>query len=253
MNRKVFLLLRVIIVTLLILGPARADISLHYSYPWDGKQELVLATKDERAVLQIQWGGKSYRILFDRSRDRMFLIVDTDRVYMDLDAMIAGLGELSGLLTNMLPGLSNDLKNQLDRLLAPSGSNSHLLPDISPTGEIEEVRGFGCQITLFHWLDTTAKVCLADPASVGIAEEDFQLLRQMIMRQVDTFRLLEATLGIRIPELGFSTMDQVPLRLRNVSGPYAGSTVILQGIDPETDPARMTVPSDYRLLTPAGH
>lgn len=230
-------------------GQARADVTIRYTNPLAPEGEMTLATSGNRAAMRVPVGARDGRILYDRDGHRMLVVIDSDRSYMDVDTVLAALGGLSGLLAGLVEDMPGDLKSQLDGLLDSAGKAGGRAPEVSDTGQTDTVRGISCRVSIYRWPDSAAEMCLADPGEMGISAGDFSMLRAMVAKQEASVRLLGEILGLSVPDLGLDVIDRVPLRIRQLSGPDAGSGTEFLGISREVNPALVALPSDYRLVS----
>ena len=237
-----------VLLLALAAGPAPADVTIRYTNPLAPEGEMTLAVRGSRAAMRVPVGARDGRLLYDRDGDRMFVVIDSDRSYLDVDTVLAALGGLGGLLAGMAEGMPADLKAQLDGLLDSAGKANGRAPEITDTGRSDAVRGFACRVATYHWPDAPAEMCLADPGEMGVSAGDFSTLRAMVVKQVASVRLLGEITGYRIPDLGLDVIDRIPLRVRRLSGPDAGSGVEFLGIRREVDPALVSLPDDYRPI-----
>ncbi len=238
-----------VLLLALAAGEVRADVTIRYSNPLAREGEMTLAVSGSRAAMRVPVGTRDGRILFDRDRQRMLVVIDSDRSYMDVDTVLEALGGLSGLIAGLVEGMPGDLKAQLDGLLDSAGTADGRAPEVTDTGQSDSVRGIACRISTYRWPDSSAEMCLADPGGMGIGAGDFSTLRAMVAKQVASVRLLGEIMGFRAPDLGLDVMDRIPLRIRQLSGPDAGSGVEFRSISREVDPALVSIPSDYRLIS----
>ena len=148
---------------LLVAGQAGADVTLHYSNPLAQGGELTLAASGDRAAMRFPLGQGEGRILYESDGNRMFVVIDRDRTYLDMDDTLATLGGLAGLLAGMMEGMPDDLKSQVEGLLDNAGSGKVRSPAVSDTGLTDHVLGNACRIATYRWQDAETEVCLAPP------------------------------------------------------------------------------------------
>ena len=238
---------------LLVAGQAGADVTLHYSNPLAQGGELTLAASGDRAAMRFPLGQGEGRILYESDGNRMFVVIDRDRTYLDMDDTLATLGGLAGLLAGMMEDMPDDLKSQVEGLLDNAGSGKVRSPAVSDTGLTDHVLGNACRIATYRWQDAETEVCLAPPGELGIDAGEFAVLRAMVAKQVASLKQLGEILGFTVPDLGLDLIDRVPLRVRQLSGPDAGAGMEFLGIRYGVDGALMSVPSDYRRISLAGN
>ena len=75
---------------LLLAGQVQADVAITYSNPTGQGEDMVLVVSGNRAAMQIPAGqGQDGRIIFDRDSNKMFMVMDSEQSYMDMDAIRA--------------------------------------------------------------------------------------------------------------------------------------------------------------------
>jgi hypothetical protein len=53
-------------------------------------------------------------------------------------------------------------------------------------------------------------------------------------------------------DMGPGAIDQVPLRIRQLSGPEAGTSSEFRGISQEVDASSVAIPEDYQMMSLTG-
>ncbi len=237
---------------LLLAGHAHADVAITYSNPTGQGEDMVLVVSGNRAAMQIPAGqGQDGRILYDKESNKMYMVVDSDQTYMDMDAMMQTLGGLSDMMAGMMDNMPDDVKSQLGGLF---GNNDADLPEpqsseLVATGKSDTVNGISCSISTYRSADAEIEMCLADPSSVGVSGADFSVLKAMMAKQKEAAQKAGDMLGMKGMDMGPGAIDQVPLRIRQISGPDAGSSSEFRGTSQDVDASVVSIPSNYQPMS----
>ena len=229
-----------------------ADVAIRYSNPTGQGDDMVLVVSGKRAAMEIPGSqGQDGRIVFDSESNKMFMVMDSERRYMDMDAMMESLGGLSDMLSGMMENMPDDAKTQLGGLLGNLGGDKAPVaePELVATGQTDTVGGIGCSISTYRSAGSEMEMCLADPDDVGVSKPDFAVLKAMMAKQKESAKQAGEMLGIRGMDMGPGAINQVPLRIRQVSGPDAGSSSEFLGISRDVDTGAVTIPEDYQVMS----
>lgn len=236
---------------LLAAGHAPADIAITYSNPQGQGENMELVVSGNRAAMQIPTGqGQEGRILYDKESDKMFMVMDADRSYIDMDAMMQTLGGLSDMLAGMMENMPDDAKSQLGGLFGNQGGGQPApAPELVATGQSDSVGGITCSISTYRTSDSEIEMCLADPSDVGVSAADFSVLKAMMAKQKQSAQKAGEMLGMKGLDMGPGAIDQVPLRIRQLSGPEAGTSSEFLGTSQDIDASLVSIPSDYQPMS----
>lgn len=242
-------------VLLFTTGTAAADIAIRYSNPTGNGDDMVLVVSGKRAAMEIPGGqGQDGRIVFDSDSNKLFMVMDSEQRYMDMDAMMQSLGGLSDMLSGMMEGLPDDAKGQLGGLLGNQGGDQApaVEPELVATGKTDTVGGIDCSISTYRSASAEMEMCLADPGDVGVSQADFEVLKAMMAKQKESAKQAGEMLGIRGMDMGPGAINQVPLRMRQLSGPDSGTSSEFRGISEEVDVMSVTIPDNYQVMSLTG-
>ncbi len=239
-------------------GSVSADIALEYSNPAGQGEGMTLVVSGSRSAMDIPAAqGEEGRIVFDSDSNKLFMVMDSERRYLDMDSMMQSLGGLSNMLAGMMENMPEDTKGQLGGLLGNLGGNQSPepmpAPELTATGESDTIAGIRCDISTYRAADAEIEMCLADPGDVGISGADFSVLKAMMAKQKESAKQASEMLGMRGMDMGPGAIDQVPLRIRQLSGPDAGSSSEFLGTKQEIDASVTVIPQDYQLMSLTGN
>lgn len=245
-----------LIQALLLVSSSHADVMITYSNPVNQDEDMVLTVAGNRAAMNVPGpGGKSGRMIYDRGADKLFMVMDEKMQYMDLEVMMQSLGGLSDMLAGMMENMPEDQRAQLGGVMGNLGGQQAqpvAPPEITSTGETATVAGVNCSIQTMKAAGNTTEVCLASPGDVGISDGDFAILQAMMKKQAGTARQAGQMLGIQGLEFSPGELDGVPLRIKQLTGPEAGTTSELKDTSNEVDPSAVAIPESYQPVTMMG-
>lgn len=252
LNSKTLLSAAIMVSTGLI--QAHADVALTYSNPENPNQDLVLTVSGNRAAMLIPDGqGNSSRMVYDQAENKLYMVMDDQNQYMDMDAMMQSLGGLSDMLAGAMKNMPEESKGQLGDLFGGMlGNNNEAepapAPSITSTGQTDSVVGIDCEMFTMQAAGETSEMCLATPGDAGVSDADFQVLQSMMEKQAEVGRKAGEMIGMRGMEFSPGKLNGVPLRIEQVTGSNAGSRSELKSTGGTIDSAVVVIPSDY---TPA--
>ena len=233
-----------------------ADVTITYSNPVKQGEDMVMTVAGNRAAMSVPGpDGQSARIVFDKIQDKLFMVMDDKMQYMDMDAMMESLGGLSDMLAGMMENMPEDAQAQMGGILGGLGGQqgqSIEPPELIATGESATVAGVSCEISTMQAAGNTTEMCLAQPSDVGIDGSDFALLRAMMKKQSRTARQAGQILGIKGLEFSPAELDGVPVRIKQLTGPEAGTVSEFKGTSTDVDAAAVAIPEEYQAVTIMG-
>lgn len=236
----------------LIVADVHGDIAITYSNPANASEQMLFTITNNRAAMNIPAEqNQDGRMIYDHGENKLYMVMDDRKQYMDMDAMMKSLGGLSSMLSGMMENVPEETKSQLDGLLSGLTKNDESNtaapdPQLVETGETDTVMGVTCSIATVKTESQSMEMCLAEPSKVGISEADFAILQGMMAKQQQSAEQAAKMLGQS--GLGFSpgVLDRVPVRIRQLSGPDAGSFSEITSTSDTTDPANVAIPDDYQ-------
>ncbi len=241
-----------------IFSPAFADITLDYSNPQKSSENMTLTVVNNKAAVQFKdEAGGNTRMVFDNSDNKLYVVMDDKKQFMDMDAMMKTMGDLTGLLSGMMKDLPADAQGQLGDLLGgmmggQEESEPAPEPVLKETGETQEIAGFQCAVATLKSEQQTTELCLANPSSVGINDADFAVMQAMLLKQKEAADKASDMIGMR--DIGFNPgdFDRMPLRISQVSGAGAGSVSELKAVREQADASAVVIPDDYAPMQMPG-
>ncbi|MBX2884957.1 MAG: DUF4412 domain-containing protein, partial [Granulosicoccus sp.] len=248
-----------LVAVLGIFSPAFADITLDYSNPQKASENMTLTVVNDKAAVQFkdEVGGNT-RMVFNKADNKLYMVMDDRKQYMDMDAMMKTMGDLSGMLSGMMKDLPADAQGQLGDLLGGlmGGNKEEPAPAPDPvlkeTGETEEIAGFQCALATLQSQDQTTELCLAQPSKVGISDADFAVMQAMLLKQKEAVEKASDMIGMQ--DIGFNPgdIDRMPLRISQISGAGAGSVSELRAVREQADTSAVVIPDDYAPMQMPG-
>jgi len=237
---------------------ANADVALTYTNPNSQSGDMVLTVSGNRAAMLIPGeGGDSSRMIYDKAEDKLYMVMDSQQQYMDMDAMMESLGGISDMLAGAMKNMPEDSKAQLGDLLGgmlgkDKPAEPAPAPTISKTGETDSVAGIDCEMISMQAAGDTTEMCLATPDDAGVSGTDFAVLQAMMEKQAKSARKAGEMLGVSGLEFSPGKLDGVPLRIEQVTGSDAGSRSELKSTSSSIDPAAVAIPANYTPATMLG-
>ena len=243
-------------LALLIPAKSFADVTITYSNPIQQGENMVMTVVGNRAAMSVPGpDGQNARIVFDKSADKLLMVMDDKMQYMDMDAMMESLGGLSDMLAGMMENMPEDAQAQMGGILGGLGGQQGQpmeAPEVVATGKTDSVAGVKCAISTMQAAGNTTEMCLAQPGDVGISDTDFALLRAMMKKQSLTSRQAGQILGIKGLEFSPAELDGVPVRIKQLTGPEAGTVSEFQGTSADVDASAVAIPDNYQAVTIMG-
>lgn len=244
------------ILTLFQISYAHADVTITYSSPIKQGEDMVMTVAGNRAAMFVPGpGGEKARMIYDRGMDKLFMVMDDKMQYMDMDAMMQSLGGLSDMLAGMMENMPEDTQGQMGGILGNLGGQQGQPvepPELISTGETATVAGVNCSISTMKAGANTTEMCLAEPGDVGISGSDFALLQSMMKKQSQTARQAGQILGIKGLELSPGEVDGIPVRIKQLTGPEAGTVSEFKGAKDEVDASAVAIPDNYQAVNMMG-
>ena len=244
------------LLTLLAHTNIYADVTITYSNPVKQGEDMVMTVVGNRAAMSVPGpDGQNARIVFDKNQDKLFMVMDDKMQYMDMDAMMESLGGLSDMLAGMMENMPEDAQAQMGGILGGLGGQQGqptAPPELRATGETATVGGVSCEISTMQAAGNTTEMCLAQPGDVGIDGSDFALLQAMMKKQSRTARQAGQILGIKGLEFSPAELDGVPVRIKQLTGPEAGTVSEFKGTSSDVDAAAVAIPDGYQAVTIMG-
>jgi len=211
-----------LLLSTLILPLAQADVAITYSDPTNPDQKMLFTVTSNKAAMNIPGPQEqSGRMIYDHALQKLYMVMDDRKQYMDMDAMMQSLGGLSDMLSGMMENMPEETKGKLGGLLGSLTGNKAAKTE------------------------PAAPLCLAAPSAIGISNGDFAIIQGMMAKQQQSAEQAAKMLGQS--GFGFSpgVLDRVPLRIRQLSGPDAGSYSEIISTSDTADPANVVIPQGY--------
>ncbi|MEM7194687.1 MAG: hypothetical protein AAF402_07040 [Pseudomonadota bacterium] len=161
-----------------------ADIALKYDT--GDASAMVMYVTDGRVAMVMDMGSQGEgRMIYDAASDKILMVSDSRREYMDMDEMVQAMGGLSDMLAGAMAGLDDETKSQLGGLLGGLGGQKEPPPEATmrDTGRDEAVLGIDCDVVEIVDASGTFEMCLADHGDVGVSDKDFRLMKAMFSKQ----------------------------------------------------------------------
>jgi len=240
-----------LLLSTLILPLAQADVAITYSDPTNPDQKMLFTVTSNKAAMNIPGPQEqSGRMIYDHALQKLYMVMDDRKQYMDMDAMMQSLGGLSDMLSGMMENMPEETKGKLGGLLGSLTGNKAAktepaAPQLVETGESDKVMGVSCNIATVNSAGQSTEMCLAAPSAIGISNGDFAIIQGMMAKQQQSAEQAAKMLGQS--GFGFSpgVLDRVPLRIRQLSGPDAGSYSEIISTSDTADPANVVIPQGY--------
>ena len=245
-----------ITLSLVQISNSYSDVTITYSSPIKQGDDMVMTVAGNRAAMFVPGpGGEKARMIYDRGMDKLFMVMDDKMQYMDMDAMMQSLGGLSDMLAGMMDNMPEDAQGQLGNILGGLGGQQAQPiepPELVATGETATVAGVNCSISTMKAGGQTTEMCLAEPGDVGINGGDFALLQAMMKKQSQTAQQAGQILGIKGLEFSPGELNGVPVRIKQLTGPEAGTVSEFKGADSEVDASAVAIPDNYQAVNMMG-
>ena len=233
---------------LCVSGPAQSDIAITYSDPTDSSGQMVLTVAGNRAAMQVPGpkGGEG-RIVYDHSSNKMYMVMDSEKQFIDIESMMESLSGLSSMLAGMMENMPEETKGQLGGILGNLGGSKQPTeaPQLVETGQSDSVMGISCKIATMASAGNSSEMCLANPSELGISKADFAILQGMMAQQQKSAKQMGEMLGMKSLELGPGALDRVPLRIKQTSGPEAGTSSEVIATSNEVNVEAVVIPDSY--------
>ncbi len=236
--------------------PLHADVTLDFSAPQNSSENMVLSVIGNRAAAKfVDQSGEQIRMVFDKEQNTLVMVMDAQQQYMDMDEMVAAMGNLSGMLSGLMEDLPEDAKGQLGGLLGGLlGGKDKPAPEpaakavLTETGGSDEIAGYKCDVATLESKDGTTELCLAEPGSVGVSDSDFAVMQAMLSKQQESVEQVSSV--IKMQNIGFDPgdLDKMPLRIKQISGVNQGSISELKNVSNEADAAMVAIPDNYKPM-----
>ena len=236
--------------------PLQADVTLDFSAPQNSNENMVLTVVGNRAAAKfVDQSGEQIRMVFDNEQNTLVMVMDGQQQYMDMDAMVAAMGNLSGMLSGLMKELPADAQGQLGDLFGGLlGGKDKPKPEpeakavLTETGASDEIAGYKCDVATLKSKDGTTELCLAEPGSVGVSDSDFAVMQAMLSKQQESVEQVSSVIAMQ--NIGFdpSDLDKLPLRIKQISGVNQGSVSELKNASSEADGSLVVIPDNYKPM-----
>lgn len=255
---RIFQVASGLLLGVLVSSSVLADITLTYTNPDQSGGDMVMTVTGGRAAMKFPSGqGQQGRMIFDQAENKLYMVMDEQQQYMDMDAMVESLSGLSGVLSGMMENLPDDAKGELSGMLGGLLGNKDekaapAEPKLVETGQNDEIAGISCAVTKLQTPGQETELCLAKPGAAGVSDDDFAIMRAMMVKQRESAD--QATQILGIGDIGFNPgkIDRVPLRIKQISGAGAGSMSELKSVSENVDAAAVQIPDSYNLMQMTG-
>jgi len=249
---KVFLIVMLLLCTGLSLM-ARADIAITFGAPGGGDELTIMTVIGQKAAMGMKSpDGRDGRLVYDADADKLLMVMDGEKQYMDMDQMMQQMSGLSNMLSGMMQNMPEGTKSKLQGLFGEGKKNQPDQAQMVKTGKNDNVAGIDCEIVQFSSAMSSSELCLADPGDAGITTADFRVLKGMMEKQQQMAQKASQMMGAGSMSFGPTDMNQIPVRSRQLSGPAAGTTMELVGVFENVDPAATNIPADYQPMAMPG-
>jgi hypothetical protein len=191
-------------------------------------------------------GDPSSDLLFDASRQILYLIEHDDRSYLQIDNQT--IDEVAALVDSV-SGVVESQQGVVSDLLSTFGiSNTPEEPiaELRDSGRQLAIGGFSCQLHQAHRNDKLQfEICVTDNQQLKLNQEDYSTLKEFLVfsnRMQNKAGKLLTTLGIILPKMDLASSKGLPIGLYS---PGQGLKVRVTGIDSASKSTQLTVPAGY--------
>ena len=235
-------------------GTGFADVSLIYLNDTTKKKATTISVVEAVVVAKmVGQDGISHRLIFNSKTDSVYLVLDTEKQYMDLDSFVRSLDNLSHLFNKMLEvapsGAETDINAALKELSSTSGTDNAVSPVIKSDQNKEIVAGIPCRQVVVEGTYNATEYCLAGQEAIGISIQDYSLLRTYFIKVGAYADQMASMVSPALSQLSLSIFEDIPIKI----GPHRDSRgrggLTLGSINRTVDASIATIPDDYSAFT----
>ncbi len=191
-------------------------------------------------------GDPGSDLLFDASRQILYLIEHGDRSYLQIDNQtideVAALVDSVSDVVESQQGVISDLLSTFGISNAPDEP----VAELRDSGRQLAIGGFSCQLHQAHLKDKLQfEICVSDNQQLQLKQEDYSALKEFLVfsnRMQNKAGKLLTTLGIILPKMDLASTKGLPVGLHS---PGQGLKVRVTGIDSAAKPVKHAVPAGY--------
>ncbi len=192
-------------------------------------------------------GGDPQRdLLFDASRQTLFVVEHRDRSYLQIDNQT--IDEVAALIDSA-SGVVESQQGVLSDLLSTfglSGEPEKPIAELRDSGRQLNIGGYSCQLHQAHLEGKlNFEICVADNQALNLRPEEFSALREFLLfsnRLQNKADKLLSVLGLDLPKMNLNQSSGLPIGMHS---PSQGLKVRISAIDAEVIPPAHSLPSGY--------
>lgn len=203
-----------------------------------------------KVLVKAAGGDRQQDILFDATKNRLFVINHRDRTFLLIDERV--INEV-GVLMESVAGAVENQQGVLADLLGTLGISSDSAPppaSLRDTGQSLTINGYPCRLYQAHRsTNLESEVCVADNAALGLQEIDFKTLRRFLHfgnHMLNRAGKLIDALGLSLPQMDFGDTPGLPIGMHS---PPRKLKVRVSGISQGGAAGSYRIPADYTRST----
>ena len=226
-----------------VCGVVQADHRLEYSETGGGLNVLEVGHQ----AVRMQQQGESQWMLYRHDEKAFYLVDSEQRSYQKMDqstgqAMNQQLQALQAQMEAQLAGMPPEQREMMKQMMPKMpGLGQPVEYTVKPSGDTRKVAGYSCQpVTVFKEGEPEEELCLGSPKELGIAQNDFALLKGMgeLMSEV------AASFGAGSMAAVLEEMDGLPVEHR-APGAKEPKATLTASRDAKLDAERFALPAGY--------
>lgn len=234
------------VLTLLSVGHAGAAV---VSYAIEDQGRLIPQQAEVgsgKVLVKAAGGDRGQDVLFDATRNVLFVINHRDRSYLVIDERV--INEIGALVSSVSGAVENQ-QGVLADLLGTFGISGEPVPpaaSLRDTGQSLTIGGYPCRLFQAHRASALeSEVCVADNTALRLADPDFRTLRGFLRfgnHMLNRAGQLLDALGLSLPQVDIADTPGLPIGMHS---PQRNLKVRVSAIGDGGDAGGYRIPDGY--------